>query len=98
MAIAAARKLQATFGKSLRGIFPIRPTWSASQKPRTNLSGNQVTLPVGLGVGKTVKIGKMPIKIILEAEYAVIRPDDFGQEWNIVLQITPGIKSPFSKH
>ena len=60
-------------------------------------SGNQVTLPVGLGIGKTIKVGKMPLKIIAEIEYAVVRPDDLGQTWNFVLQITPVIPSPFAK-
>ena len=59
-------------------------------------SGNQVTLPVGLGVGKTVKLfGKMPFKIIAEVEYTVVRPDNLGQHWNFVLQLTPVIPSPF---
>ena len=85
-------------------IWRILPNaWQIGMAPVASVdwradSGNQVTLPVGLGIGKTVKVGKMPIKIILEAEYAVISPDDFGQEWNIVLQITPVIKNPFSKH
>jgi hypothetical protein len=60
-------------------------------------SGNQVTFPVGLGVGKTVKLfGKMPFKIIAEIEYTVVRPDNLGQQWNFVLQITPVIPSPFT--
>ena len=59
-------------------------------------SGNQVTLPVGLGVGKTVKLfGKMPFKIAAEVQYSVIRPDNLGQQWNFVLQLTPVIPSPF---
>ncbi len=61
-------------------------------------SGNQVTLPVGLGVGKTVKLGKMPFKMIFEVEYAVIHPDDFGQTWNFVVQLTPVLSSPFVQH
>jgi len=60
-------------------------------------SGNKVTLPVGLGVGKTVKLGKMPFKMIFEVEYAVIRPDDLGQTWNFVIQLTPVLRSPFAK-
>ena len=60
-------------------------------------SGNKVTFPVGLGVGKTFKLGKMPLKVILEAEYTVARPDNLGQHWNFVAQITPVITSPFVK-
>lgn len=59
-------------------------------------SGNQVTFPVGIGVGKTVKLfGKFPLKINAEVQYTVIRPDNLGQHWNFVLQITPVIPSPF---
>jgi hypothetical protein len=62
---------------------------------------NKLTLPVGLGVGKLFKIGGLPIKFILEGQYAVIHPDDFGQEWNIRFTVTPVlpslIKSPLFK-
>ena len=62
---------------------------------------NKLTLPVGLGVGKLLKIGGLPIKFILEGQYAVIHPDDFGQRWNIRFTVTPVlpslIKSPLFK-
>jgi hypothetical protein len=48
---------------------------------------------VGLGVGKLFKIGGLPIKFILEGQYAVISPDDFGQEWNIRFTVTPVLPS-----
>ena len=60
-------------------------------------SGNQLTLPIGLGITKTVKWGKMPIKMRLEPQYSIIKPDSLGTTWNIRLQITPVIKSPFMK-
>jgi hypothetical protein len=46
-------------------------------------------VPVGLAVSKIVKFGKLPVKLSLAAQYMPIRPDDFGQMWNIQLQITP---------
>jgi len=49
---------------------------------------NKLTLPVGLGVGKLFNIGGLPIKFVLEGQYAVVHPDDFGQEWNIRFTIT----------
>jgi len=58
-------------------------------------SGNQVTLPVGLGVTKTVRWGKTPIKLRAEAHYSVVKPEDYGAAWNFRLQITPVIASPF---
>jgi hypothetical protein len=54
---------------------------------------DKLTLPVGLGMGKLFKIGGLPIKFILEGQYAVISPDDFGQEWNIRFTVTPVLPS-----
>ena len=58
-------------------------------------SGNKLTFPIGLGLTKTVRWGKMPIKLRFEPQYSIIRPDDFGTAWNFRLQITPVIPSPF---
>jgi hypothetical protein len=58
-------------------------------------SGNKLTLPIGLGITKTVRWGKVPIKLRFEPQYSVIRPDDFGTAWNFRIQITPVIPSPF---
>jgi hypothetical protein len=44
---------------------------------------------VGLGVNKIVKFGRLPVKLGLAAQYMPIRPDRFGQMWNIQLQVTP---------
>ena len=58
-------------------------------------TGNRYTVPVGLGLTKTIRWGKMPIKLRLETHYSVIRPDDFGNEWVIRFQFTPVIPNPF---
>ena len=42
-----------------------------------------------------IKIGKVPVKFRIEAQYSVVRPDDYGTEWNIRLQIVPVIPNPF---
>ncbi len=55
----------------------------------------QYTVPVGLGLTKTVRWDKMPIKSRLETRYSVIRPDDFGNEWVVRFQFTPVIPNPF---
>jgi hypothetical protein len=57
--------------------------------------GDRLTVPIGLGVTKTVRFGKIPAKLRAEIHYSVVRPDTFGEKWNIRLQITPVIKSPF---
>lgn len=60
-------------------------------------SGNQVTLPIGLGITKTIRLGKMPLKLRFEPQYSLIKPDDAGSHWNFRLQITPVIPSPFKR-
>jgi len=52
---------------------------------------NAWTVPVGLGISKLVHFGKLPIRLKLEGQAAVIHPDDFGQRWNIKFAITPVI-------
>jgi hypothetical protein len=52
---------------------------------------NAWTVPIGLGVQKVEKFGKLPVKFSLELQAMVIHPDDFGQRWNIRFAITPVI-------
>lgn len=53
------------------------------------------TLPIGLGYSKTVRMGNIPMKMRIEPQYSIIRPDSYGSVWNIRIQIAPVIKSPF---
>jgi hypothetical protein len=62
------------------GMSPnIMVNWKAS-------GGNAYTVPIGFGVGKLFKFGKLPVKLGLEAQYSVVRPDDLGTQWNIRIQ------------
>src|SRR6478672_9101730 len=49
------------------------------------------TVPVGLGLGKVVKFGRLPVKIQLAVQYMPVHPRISGQEWNVQVQITPVI-------
>jgi hypothetical protein len=49
------------------------------------------TVPVGLGLGKVVKLGRLPVKIQLAVQYMPVHPRISGQEWNVQVQITPVI-------
>jgi len=53
--------------------------------------GDVWTVPVGLGVGKVVYLGRLPVKIGLAGQWMPIHPDVFGQKWNIQVGITPVI-------
>ena len=56
--------------------------WEAS-------SGNKVSFPVGLQVGKLRKLGPMPVKFDLQVQYYAVRPQVYGPKWNLQVQITP---------
>ena len=47
------------------------------------------TVPVGLGLGKVVKFGRLPVKIQLAVQYMPVHPRISGQEWNVQVSITP---------
>ena len=49
------------------------------------------TVPIGVGLGKVVKLGRLPLKIQLAVQYMPVHPRIFGQEWNVQVQITPVI-------
>jgi len=56
---------------------------------------NRLTFPIGLGITKTTRWSNTPVKLRLEVHYSVIKPEDYGTEWNIRFQITPIINNPF---
>ena len=44
------------------------------------------TVPVGLGVGKAMRLGKLPLTAQLHAYYNAVTPDDYGEQWQLRLQ------------
>lgn len=57
----------------------------------TATPGNKWNVPIGLTIGKTIKIGKTPVKFQLGVSKSIVRQDAFGQDWQIKLNITPVI-------
>jgi hypothetical protein len=49
------------------------------------------TVPVGLGLAKVVKLGRLPVKVQLAVQYMPVHPRISGQEWNVQISITPVI-------
>ena len=49
------------------------------------------TVPVGLGLSKVVKFGRLPVKIELGVQYMPLHPRISGQEWNVQVESTPVI-------
>jgi hypothetical protein len=46
-------------------------------------SENVWTVPLGLGIGKIVKLGRLPVKIQLAGQWMAVHPQNAGQMWNI---------------
>jgi hypothetical protein len=60
--------------------------------------GDRFTVPVGLGINKTVKIGKLSVRFGVEAMYSVHRPDDIpGTEWDFRFYMIPAVPSALFK-
>jgi len=61
--------------------YTINPTTSIGAAPNILIdwnqdSNNEVTLPVGVGINKTVNFGKVPVRFGIEYFYSAIQPDD----------------------
>jgi len=50
-------------------------------------SDNTWTVPLGGGVGRVFKVGKLPLNASFQAYYNVVTPDNFGPEWQMRAQI-----------
>ena len=70
------------------GFSPnIRYNWEAK-------SGNNWSIPVGLGMDTLIKIGPVPAKIGIEFYHYVEQADPFGPEWQIRFFLAPVIPAP----
>jgi len=45
------------------------------------------TVPVGMGIGKAMKMGKIPVIVQIHSYYNVEKPDDYGEDWQMRFQI-----------
>lgn len=52
---------------------------------------NNWTVPIGLGVNKVHKFGKLPVKFGLALQWMPIQPEEYGQKWDIQVSVTPVI-------
>ena len=50
---------------------------------------NRYTVPIGLGLTKTMRFGDTPVKFRLEGHYNIVKPDDFGD-----VTKEPGTRDP----
>ena len=56
---------------------------------------NKLTLPIALGIGKMIKIGPMPVMLMVEYQKTLISPDNIGSDDTIMFQANFIIKNPF---
>jgi hypothetical protein len=55
---------------------------------------NRCTVPIGMGINKTVNFGKVPVRFGFEAFYNVVQPDDIvGSEWSYRFYVIPAAPS-----
>ena len=66
-------------GTYINSVPIITADWKAD-------SGNQWTVPLGLGVGKIFHLGKLPVNTQIGAYYNVVKPD-FGATWQLRAQV-----------
>lgn len=70
------------------------PTITYNRKAK---GGDAWAVPIGIGVGKMVKLGKLPVKVQLEYDYYVAHPNSFGPRHLLNLKITPVIPALIKK-
>lgn len=58
---------------------------------------NKLFVPIGAGVAKTMKWGRMPLKMAFEVQKYITSPDSIGPDWLFKLSITPVMPNPFQK-
>ena len=58
-------------------------------------SGQKVSFPVGLGTIGLFKIGPVPVRWGVEAQYYVVSPDAVGREWNFRIFFAPIVPNYF---
>ena len=90
-------KPDASYGSLLYYFYlNLADSWQVGMGPTITYndkasSGNKWNVPVGLTVAKTVQFGNVPVKFELGAEYSVVSQDDFGQRFQIKLDVIPVI-------
>jgi hypothetical protein len=56
---------------------------------RKSSATNAYTVPIGVFISKVMKVGPLPVKFALAGQWMPVHPTDFGQVWNLQLDLTP---------
>jgi hypothetical protein len=61
-------------------------------------SNEALSLPLGTGIARTLKIGRITWRFQTEFYYYLVQPDSFGNDWMVSLDIRPVIRNPLIRH
>lgn len=76
--------------------YSLTPTLSIGAGPNIRAdfeadSGDQWTVPLGIGLGYTLNIGKIPFRFMLEYHGSIVRPDTIGTDHDIRILVIPAV-------
>jgi hypothetical protein len=74
--------------------------WQIAASPIITLDweangGDAWSVPLGFGIARTYLMGSTPMKLQLQVQKYVVRPETFGPDWLVKLTVTPVIDNPF---
>ncbi len=81
--------------------FSLGDGWQISSGPIATYdweaqSGNRWSVPVGIGIYKTTKIGDTPWKFGLEVQKYVVQKDEFSPDWYFQFVASPVVRNPLA--
>ena len=81
-------------------VFNLEDGWQINGSPEWSYnheadSDNRLTLPVAAGISKTTIFGSTPWKFNLQYTYNVVKPDNFGQDYQVRFTVTPVVPLPW---
>ena len=71
--------------------------WSVGTSPSLLVNwsappgGNMLTFPVGASIAKVQRLGILPVRFAVQGMYMPVRPNVFGQTWQIQVVVAPVI-------
>jgi len=81
----------------IQAVFKVLPGggWSIGSSPIMNYDWalKEWSIPINLTVGRTVKLGKTPVKLEIEVNYYVEQYNAFGAQWMVGFNITPVVRN-----
>jgi hypothetical protein len=80
--------------------YNLKDGWQISMSPTYSYnhnaaSGDKLTLPVGIGLSRTMVLGGKPWKFAAQYWQYVEAPDSFGPDWQIRFTVTPVVPLPW---